>query len=748
MTFLTDLDEIYDSANPHMTAASVGGSTVYGEFNQPFSAESDVTGLEAQFIGKQSDLSAVEYGDTVTILSTTYEVMGISPGSEDETVELQLRESDVGVSSVATVDYTEVTSARITLEPTDKLYSLESSMALHPFTASLKVENPTSAIDYRLTNKTWDEAWLSGELSYAPAQEAVTTSGITLDHESGVDADTLDSEVVNCIADLQDKVTGLEVRVWAYPQHRHDRETMYRLRDNGIIHARNGDVSYAPVGSFLLGSDASDSVVIETWDSWCPWEATIPDGLYASDLHGKSSSEINDWLYDTAAWIAANDPTNSTELFGYDSLMEAWKDKNTWIHFYFHNTTELTVSELEDLIDILQADSDIWLDHAATIAEYAHARHAPYGATHNDPLIYEPTEDGGATPWRGKKMAATISLDDPQITGVDALIPAAIAKTCPVTVYVANLNIEENGGTTVTVAELQSFHDSGYVEIGGHSYNHYLQYENLACKVKDTDSIAVKKALSVYRDGSNMQMRFYRDSSVDFPLSLGRHLTRWWDAPNLGLADGAAITSWADRRSRDKAANASSVATYSAEYRNGLGVVNFDPTSAVPLIGGYGDIHSNTNGLMVFIAGDWQTSGYRRFFAKWSGASGGYFWHFDPASIQVAEAKTSQSGSTVNFPDYSTTWPINTWGLHCVTWTPGEPCKIFFNGTQVAEGGNAIDSIDLDDGNDTPITLGTDAAGSGDLDGNVGDIITVAWDDATIRQEMESFLMASDRWDL
>ena len=91
---------------------------------------------------------------------------------------------------------------------------------------------------------------------------------------------------------------------------------------------------------------------------------------------------------------------------------------------------------------------------------------------------------------------------------------------------------------------------------------------------------------------------------------------------------------------------------------------------------------------------------------------------------------------------------INTWGLHCVTWTPGEPCKIFFNGTQVAEGGNAIDSIDLDDGNDTPITLGTDAAGSGDLDGNVGDIITVAWDDATIRQEMESFLMASDRWDL
>ena len=739
MTFLTDLDEIYDSANPHMTAASVGGSTVYGEFNQPFSAESDVTGLEAQFIGKQSDLSAVEYGDTVTILSTTYEVMGISPGSEDETVELQLRESDVGVSSVATVDYTEVTSARLTIEVGDKLYDLESGMGGHPFSDSIEVVAAKENLDYRLTNKAWDDTWLSSGLTYAPAVVPVTASGIILEHDDGVAEATLDSEIDDCISDLESKVTGLTVKTWAYPQHRHDRYTMWALRDRGIIHARNGTIGSAPTGSSLLGTDATDVTIIQSWDTWCPWEGMLQVGAASGDFIGKDSTDLTAWLYDTA------NEASPPQLFGYGSLMEAWKDNKTWVHFYFHNTTELPTADLETLIDILQADSDIWLETAGTIAEYAHSRHEPNGATHDDSLIYEPTNSGdSATPWNGHKIAVTISLDDPQTTGVDALIPAAVAKSCPVNVYVANLNIEENGGSTVSVAELQSFHDSGYVEIGGHSYNHYLQIENLACKLRDTDRATCKKAVSVYNDSPNMQMRFYRDSSVAFPLTLGRALTRWWDAPNLDLAESTAITSWTDRKSGDSAVNASATTTYDADYRNSLGVVNF-PTGGVPLVGGYGDIHSNTNGLMMFVAGEWVDSGYRNMLAKWTDASGGYFWRFQPAAIRMTDNKTTSSGTT-NFTDYSTTWPSLTFGIYCVTWTPGGKPKIYFNGEQVGESAYALADMDLDDGNDAPITIGADSAEGSKFIGKIGDIITVNWDDATIRQEMESFL--NDRWDL
>ena len=747
MSFSNDLDQIHKSGDPHSDAATIDGSTVYGEFNQPASDASDVSGLGAVFVGTSADISTVSKADSVTILGTTYEVVEVTPSSGGEFITLTLNESEAE-ETVAVTEYEEVTSARLTIEVGDKLYDLESDMDSHPFTASIEVEPAKQYLDYRLTNKTWDDTWLSSGLSYAPAIVPVTASGVTLEHDEGVDEDTLASEIDDCIADLEDKVTGLTVKTWAYPQHRHDRYTLWALRDRGIIHARNGSLGTAPTGSHLLGTDSSASVILENWDSWCPWEATVPDGLYSSDLRGLSSADMTAWLYDTAQYIIDNStpPADQPELFGYSSLMDAWKAKNTWIHVYFHNTTEMPVADLETLIDILQADSEIWLERCGTIAEFAHARHEPEGATHSDPLIYEPIYSGGGTaPWNGHKMAATISLDDPQATGVDDLIPAAIAKSCPVNVYVANVNIEENGGGAVSVAELQSFHDSGYVEIGGHSYNHYLQIENLACKLRDTDRATCKKAVSVYNDSPNLQMRFYRDSAVAFPLTLGRSLTRWWDATNLDMDDGASVTSWTDRKSGDIAANVNSAALYSAEYQNGLGCVQFRDAVHAPLIGGPGDIHSNTNGLMVFIAADYTGSTYRKMLAKWSGASGGYFWHFGQAWLQMCSSKTNSRGS-VYFSDVATWWPVSTFGIYCVAWTPGTPPRVYFNGELVAEPSWNLSGIEMDSGANAAISIGGDAASGGIFNGRIGEIITVAQDDATIRQEIESYLMASTRW--
>ncbi len=741
MTRLADLRQIYTSDDPLTEGITVGSSTYYGRWVQPFDRDGDLTGLGARFVGIAEDLSAATVGSTVTIDGDAYEVMTHEPATDDLLVTLVLKLT-AAEDEAESIEYEEVTSARVTITSGEKLTALESTLSEHPFTSALEVVSPGEDLGYRLTNKVWDDAWLSSGLSYMPAVTPITASGLVLLHDEGESQAVLDSEIDDCISDLEGRVDGLTVEVWAYPEHRHDRHTQFALRDRQIIHARNGALGDAPTGSTLLGTDLNDVTHLETWENWCPWEGTIPAGMSASSLRGLSASELNDWLYDTAN--AESPPA----LFGYDSLMDLWKAKNTWVHFYFHNTTELSVAEMEALIDLFQADADVWIERSGVIAKYAHARHAPNGPTHSDPLIFEPTKDFGAAPWQEKKMAVTISFDDPQASAITDLIPAAIAKSCPVTVYVANLNIVENGGSTVTEAQLQAFHDGGLVEIGGHSMNHYLQYENVACKVRDTDRGTIRKAMSVTLDAPNLLLKFYRDAGVDFPLSLGRHLTRWFDAPGLGLADGASITSWTDRKSGDVAQNAAAITTYSAEYRNGLGAVRFPGTGVrVPLIGGPGDIHSNTDGLMVFIAGEWSDSGYRRMLAKWTGASGGYFFHFDPATLQMCVDKTTSSG-TVNIADYSSLWPPLTWGVYSIAWTPGTPIRVYFNGVIVATGASSLASMELDAGSDAALTIGGDAAGDGTLVGYLGDIITVNLDDATIRQEMDSYILGADRWDV
>jgi len=288
------------------------------------------------------------------------------------------------------------------------------------------------------------------------------------------------------------------------------------VRDKGFIAARNGTHSYEGLGSHLMGS--SDNVEwIQTWDFYCRYEFdTSGVSITRIERNADSYQGLYDFLYDTVNvdQTALDTPYGSTPyspLYGYDSVMEGWKDNNFWWNFYFHSTTEISVEQLEWLIDILMADDEVWIADFETIATYANQHHAPYGSSKNDELIYEPLIDHGTSPWNGHKMAVSFSMDDPQTLGVDNLMPVLLAKDCPFTIFCTGGNLEGGATEQWTDAELITFYQLG-VNIGAHGMTHDAHFHEGSMLLTDPDRDTKRKGFKITADGNDRTIEFYQEA--------------------------------------------------------------------------------------------------------------------------------------------------------------------------------------------------------------------------------------------
>ena len=242
---------------------------------------------------------------------------------------------------------------------------------------------------------------------------------------------------------------------------------------------------------------------------------------------------------------------------------------------------------------------------------------------------------------------------------------------------------------------------------------------------------------------------------LPYPLTIPE-VSRWWDGPALALANGATVDSWTERVVKDHASTAGSLITYATNVQNGLsGVVWPSPgadNAAHRFYAGYGNVHSNTNGMMIFISGKW--TGVRPLIYKSGAAAGKYFWEFHVQSRAVYEDKAAALPAACNWNSNipPREWPSATWGVVALTWTPGAAPEVYYNKVITTVDGLpaavAVNTIEDDDGNDQVMTIGGGGAfgTGGNFNGTLGDVIIVSKHTTALRNSLFDWLGV--RWNI
>jgi hypothetical protein len=228
----------------------------------------------------------------------------------------------------------------------------------------------------------------------------------------------------------------------------------------------------------------------------------------------------------------------------------------------------------------------------------------------------------------------------------------------------------------------------------------------------------------------------------------------------MKLGNGVYITEWYDRIAKDQAVEATSTQTYNTTaYNNKAGVV-FPVTGADTAQDrfscGFSNVHSNTDGMMIFIAGKTTTTP-RTVLSKEGTSAGTYFWSFGAVSIGIYEDKAAATPAKWSWnSDSPRDWLVGTWAIVAYTWTPGAAPVMYVNKTACDAGaGNppdtgtvtAVNDIELDDGNDQRLIIGgLKAAAGSPFQGTLGDVIILNKNDATLRTAMFDWLGA--RWNI
>lgn len=381
--------------------------------------------------------------------------------------------------------------------------------------ATLTAVQVNSDLGWRLYGRD-NDFQLASRLNVTSFRHIPSSGGVFV-HEDGEPLATIHAELAENKAYLEGICPGLTVRSHLYPLHDHDRATMRALRELGYYAARDGWVSPTfPDGGLLGATDYTTVKEIQTWDLWQRF-AMLGHLQFHGDtggpIVGQSSAQIYNYLYATAA----NQSTPASTLYGYSSLMEAWKANNTWVSFNIHY--DMTSADLNTLVSMFQNDGDFWIGTLAEIGEWAAARHAPYGSVRNDEFVYEPLSghtaaDYGGKPWNGKTCAITFTNDDGQTETATVYAAVMAARGVKFTAGIVKDAVGDTG--YLTAGAIRALHDGGLVEIACHGKGwspHPSYVDERGLKICCTNANSIM-GIGITATGSHKTLQLYYGTAV------------------------------------------------------------------------------------------------------------------------------------------------------------------------------------------------------------------------------------------
>lgn len=371
-----------------------------------------------------------------------------------------------------------------------------------------------SDTSWRFTGRDNDFQYAS-RLSTTSVHHIPVSGGVFI-HDDGIPLSQVHAELVENKAYLESICPGLTVRSHLYPLHDHDRQTMRKLRELGYYACRDGWVSPTFPDGGLLGDDYTTVNEIKTWAYWQRFamlghlQFKSEDYTNSGGIGGQNSAWIYNYLYFTGSATYQTTPV-ATTLYGYHSLMEAWKANNTWVSFNIHYN--ITSADLNTLISIFQADGDFWIGTLAEIGEWAAARHAPYGAVYNDEFVYEPLSghtaaDYGSRPWNGKRCAITFTNDDGQTE--TATVYAAVAAGRGIKITAGFLKDAIGDVGYLNAGAVRALHEGGVVEVACHgkSWPHVSEVDERGMRICCTAASSIM-GLGITATGSHKTLQLY-----------------------------------------------------------------------------------------------------------------------------------------------------------------------------------------------------------------------------------------------
>jgi len=267
------------------------------------------------------------------------------------------------------------------------------------------------------------EDWIAASdanlAAYLRPVEAVRpgNSGITLFTSAGIGDDSLQVEVAGSKLWLEG-LLGSSVLSFAYPTHVHDRRALEAVRDAGYLVARNGQITYEPMGSYLLGSP-DDPAWTQGWLRTSPYE--LPLTIQAGEVQALDPDQVADWLAEA-------------------DHLPLWKSQHRWIQLYTRTDSEEATSteildeiHLEYLVDALLNDGDVWIESMGDVALWALGA-GGQSPDADDPLLWR-ADPSGENPWNGFACAFSFSTDDGFRTNLTHYAPVFTSRNLSYTAF-------------------------------------------------------------------------------------------------------------------------------------------------------------------------------------------------------------------------------------------------------------------------------------------------------------------------
>ncbi len=525
----------------------------------------------------------------------------------------------------------------------------------------------------------------------------------------GMTSQQLDAELIGARAWVE-SVTGAEPTTASWANYHNSLAMMQTLYGMGITYARGGrstSVATEPLEGWIVGA-VSDADSINTWNKYPPLALPMPGhtstnsfvkALNYCNSKDTGTRSMEGLLGATSTWNT-NNSSYAMQLHGaYTDLLEQWADYHTWVNVLSHDTSQLSTTNLEWLLEVVLADGRFWTSDAATISQYALAAHDESTSD----MIFTPTGGAiavtvgnGLTPWNGYEAAFTFTND---IESPDSLLYADVcaaetqdASPVRMSAFPDQTRIEV--GSTITEAQLLELFNKGNVDVGYQfKSNTYICPDGFA-SIKNGTSHDI--AASVEDDGGTMKLHLYSpDGATSWldPIAALSSNTAVFCAESLDSAEaGIELSQWAP--------SLGTVSTQvAASESNGVVLdkagINTDMTTAVftnandtRLHGSASDhIGSNTNGFTAFgVVKRTGTTSQDTIIAK-AASSSGANREFKIDLIYSA----IYSGTTTYQAHYrGGGLESDVWSLILASWIPGEGIRAYLNNYSTPNATSAV----------------------------------------------------------
>lgn len=216
------------------------------------------------------------------------------------------------------------------------------------------------------------------------------------------------------------------------------------------------------------------------------------------------------------------------------------------------------------------------------------------------------------------------------------------------------------------------------------------------------------------------------------------NLMLWLKADSLNTLSGSQVTFWQDSSSNGLNAN-QTTPTYQPTYHqrglNAYPTIRFDGIDDFMIIPST-SIHSNTNGLSIFVVGlSTSTSNTQSYVAKFDDTNNERQWRLQNDDFTITELNSTLNPNEIA----SFTNTTNTFRLMTGIWTPTNPINTFINSSP---SGTAIQGVTTITDTTEPIIIGAHQQGlSNFLQGDIAEIIIYNTAlNSSQRNQIESYL--------